>query len=142
MTSELRLLVSEPTIPCLSIKMVDVPVRAASWRAMASPTAPPPMTACVKSTPFKDLDVPNILFVAGDSDIPHRLRASRAGPGTSPLPPGSNDVLVLEIGAAAEYSVLVLLRTGSLPGAAVEGTRETIGRADTAMPIVCIAIVR
>jgi len=58
MTSLLRLLVSVPTALCCSIRTVDVveeevvpPLCCCCWRrrAMARPTAPPPITACVKS---------------------------------------------------------------------------------------------
>lgn len=49
LTSELRLLVSLPTIPCFSINTVLTPSRCCSLLAIARPTAPPPMTACVKS---------------------------------------------------------------------------------------------
>lgn len=49
MTSELRLLVSVPTAPCLSMRRVEVPFRSASLRAMARPTAPAPTTTWVKS---------------------------------------------------------------------------------------------
>lgn len=52
MTSLLRLLVSVPTALCCSIRTVDVGV-SSLWvwrrRAMARPTAPPPITAWVKS---------------------------------------------------------------------------------------------
>lgn len=44
LTSELRLLVSVPGASCLSKRMVEVPSRAASCRATASPTTPAPMT--------------------------------------------------------------------------------------------------
>lgn len=44
LTSELRLLVSVPTDPCLSIRIVEVPSLAASCRAIARPTAPAPIT--------------------------------------------------------------------------------------------------
>lgn len=43
-TSEFRLLVSVPTASCFSSKIVLVPSRAASWRAIARPTTPPPIT--------------------------------------------------------------------------------------------------
>jgi hypothetical protein len=43
-TSEFRLLVSVPTDPCRSSKIVDVPSLEANWRAIASPTTPAPMT--------------------------------------------------------------------------------------------------
>lgn len=43
-TSELRLLVSVPGASCLSRRIVDVPSLAASWRAIARPTTPAPMT--------------------------------------------------------------------------------------------------
>ena len=43
-TSELRLLVSVPTAPCRSRSRVEVPSRSASFRAMARPTAPAPIT--------------------------------------------------------------------------------------------------
>ena len=48
-TSELRLLVSLPTMPCFSISTVLTPSLCCSLLAMARPTAPPPITACVKS---------------------------------------------------------------------------------------------
>ena len=48
-TSEFRLLVSLPTIPCLSISTTCAPSCCCSRRAIARPTAPPPMTAWVKS---------------------------------------------------------------------------------------------
>lgn len=44
MTSEFLLLVSVPALLCLSMRSVEVPPRAAIWRAMARPTAPAPMT--------------------------------------------------------------------------------------------------
>lgn len=49
MTSEFLELVSVPTEPCFSIKTVDAPSLACSCRAIASPTTPAPITACVKS---------------------------------------------------------------------------------------------
>ena len=42
-------LVSVPTDPCFSIRTVDAPSLSCSFRATASPTTPPPITACVKS---------------------------------------------------------------------------------------------
>lgn len=48
-TSEFLELVSVPTAPCLSIKTVLAPSLDCSFRATASPTAPAPITACVKS---------------------------------------------------------------------------------------------
>jgi hypothetical protein len=49
MTSLFRELVSVPTEPCFSIRTVDDPSRDWSRRAIAKPTTPPPITACVKS---------------------------------------------------------------------------------------------
>lgn len=53
MTSELRDEVSVPWWACCSNRSVDGGVllveRCWSWRAIARPTAPPPMMACVKS---------------------------------------------------------------------------------------------
>lgn len=49
MTSLLRELVSVPADPCFSIKMVELEGRDWSFRAMARPTTPPPITAWVKS---------------------------------------------------------------------------------------------
>lgn len=49
MTSLFRELVSVPTDPCFSIRMVELDGRDCSLRAMARPTTPPPITACVKS---------------------------------------------------------------------------------------------
>lgn len=43
-TSELRLLVSVPGASCRSSRMVEVPSRAASCRAVARPTTPAPIT--------------------------------------------------------------------------------------------------
>ena len=43
-TSEFRLLVSVPGASCRSSRMVDVPSRDASWRAIARPTTPAPIT--------------------------------------------------------------------------------------------------
>jgi hypothetical protein len=61
MTSLFRELVSVPTEPCFSINTVEAPSRAWSFLAIAKPTTPPPMTACVKSASLlmvdeKDLD--------------------------------------------------------------------------------------
>lgn len=50
MTSEFRDDVSEPTRPCRSMRRVDDSGwEIVSCRAIARPTAPPPMTAWVKS---------------------------------------------------------------------------------------------
>jgi hypothetical protein len=49
MTSLFLELVSVPTDPCFSIKTVDAPSLAWSFLAIANPTTPPPITACVKS---------------------------------------------------------------------------------------------
>lgn len=51
-TSELRLEVSEPTRLCFSINTVLTPSLCCNLLAMARPTAPPPITACVKSAPL------------------------------------------------------------------------------------------
>lgn len=48
-TSELRLLVSLPTMSCFSINTTDAPSICCSLLAIARPTAPAPITACVKS---------------------------------------------------------------------------------------------
>jgi hypothetical protein len=48
-TSEFLELVSVPTALCFSIKTVLAPSLDCSFRATASPTAPAPITACVKS---------------------------------------------------------------------------------------------
>jgi len=48
-TSEFRLLVSVPTLPWRSISTVDTPSLSWSFRAIAKPTTPPPITAWVKS---------------------------------------------------------------------------------------------
>lgn len=42
-------LVSVPTEPCFSISTVEAPSLACNFRAIANPTTPPPITACVKS---------------------------------------------------------------------------------------------
>jgi hypothetical protein len=49
MTSLFRELVSVPTEPCFSMRTVDAPSLSWSLRAIARPTTPPPITACVKS---------------------------------------------------------------------------------------------
>lgn len=49
MTSLFLELVSVPTDPCFSINIVDVPSLAWSFRPIARPTTPPPITAWVKS---------------------------------------------------------------------------------------------
>lgn len=49
MTSLFLELVSVPTEPCFSINIVDTPSLNCSFRAIASPITPPPITACVKS---------------------------------------------------------------------------------------------
>ena len=49
-------LVSVPTEPCFSMSTVDAPPLSCSFRAIASPTTPPPMTACVKSASRRTLD--------------------------------------------------------------------------------------
>ena len=49
-------LVSVPTDPCFSIRTVDAPSLSCNLRAIASPTTPPPMTACVKSASRLILD--------------------------------------------------------------------------------------
>lgn len=48
-TSEFRLLVSLPTIPCFSINTTCAPSTCCNRLAIANPIAPPPTTACVKS---------------------------------------------------------------------------------------------
>jgi hypothetical protein len=48
-TSEFLELVSVPTAPCFSIKSVETPSLACNFLAIASPTTPAPITACVKS---------------------------------------------------------------------------------------------
>lgn len=48
-TSEFLELVSVPIAPCFSIKTVLAPSLDCNFRAIASPTAPAPITACVKS---------------------------------------------------------------------------------------------
>jgi hypothetical protein len=55
MTSLFRELVSVPTEPCFSISTVDTPSLAWSFRAIAKPTTPPPITACVKSASLRML---------------------------------------------------------------------------------------
>jgi hypothetical protein len=47
-TSELRELVSIPTPPFLSMTKVLVPSLPANCRAIANPTAPPPMTCTIR----------------------------------------------------------------------------------------------
>lgn len=49
-------LVSVPTDPCFSIRTVDAPSLSCSFRAIARPTTPPPITACVKSASRRMLD--------------------------------------------------------------------------------------
>ena len=44
LASEFLLLVSCPTELCFSSRIVEVPSLAANWRAIASPTAPAPIT--------------------------------------------------------------------------------------------------
>jgi hypothetical protein len=63
MTSLFRELVSVPTTPCFSINTVDAPSLACSLRAIARPTTPPPMTACVKSA---------FLFRLVENDLEYR----------------------------------------------------------------------
>jgi hypothetical protein len=48
-TSEFLELVSVPTAPCFSMRTELAPSLDCSFRAMASPTAPAPTIACVKS---------------------------------------------------------------------------------------------
>ena len=57
-------LVSVPTEPCFSIRTVDAPSLSCNFRAIASPTTPPPMTACVKSVSRRMLDENCRLVVA------------------------------------------------------------------------------
>lgn len=58
MTSLFRELVSVPTEPCFSIRTVEASSLACSFWAIARPTTPPPITACVKSA-FRDGVVEN-----------------------------------------------------------------------------------
>ena len=64
MTSLFLELVSVPTDPCFSIRTVDAPLLDCSLRAIANPTTPPPMTACVKSASLRMLDEKWRLVVA------------------------------------------------------------------------------
>ena len=57
-------LVSVPTEPCFSIRTVDALSLSCSFRAIASPTTPPPMTACVKSASRRVLEEKCRLVVA------------------------------------------------------------------------------
>lgn len=55
MTSLFLELVSVPTELCFSMSTVELLSRDCSLRAIASPTTPPPMTACVKSALWRIL---------------------------------------------------------------------------------------
>lgn len=68
MTSLLRELVSVPTVPCFSIRTVDAPSLDWSLRAIASPTTPPPITACVKSTSLFVVDEKDLAWIFRGTD--------------------------------------------------------------------------
>lgn len=82
MTSLFRELVSVPTEPCFSISTVDAPSLDCSFCAIASPTTPPPITACVKSASLLRL-VENALelndFEMEDARKANMLKDSRIG---------------------------------------------------------------
>ena len=58
-----------PTDPCFSIKTVEAPSLACSFRAIARPTTPPPITACVKSASLLVLEEKCRLVDASSMDL-------------------------------------------------------------------------
>ena len=68
-TSLFLLDVSVPTLPCFSISIVLAPSLACSCLAIANPTTPPPMIACVKSACNLEVVEKNRGDRDGDDDL-------------------------------------------------------------------------